>query len=406
MRTKRDISGEDYKTAHSILDCLENEGPLSRAMVAKKLGLSRTTLTNVISPLIDRGLVVEQEEPSDPSGRGRPGIPVDLQTTRWFALGATFHSGRWVFAVTNLKGEVVLMRTATSSVGDPKAFLSSLIKGIGHMAGKFPGKLLPGVGVGAPGLVNWKTGTIIRADDLGWEQVAVGEAVENATGFAAYVVNRNRAAGIAEAKYGKGRHAPNFIYIGIGTGISAAIMLDGSLFHGSGFSAGEIGHVVVDPRGPRCGCGKRGCLQTVAAEGALVAAVEKMRAAGRVPDDSELGRLFGADGHVRGVDVLRAASNGDKVAVEGVRRMARYLGMAVGSLITAINPDKVIFGGPLMRDGCGVLLEDVRREAGAWAMEHPFAMASIECSDMDEYAGARGAACLVLRDKLELSSGD
>lgn len=401
-RNPHDTFWDERKTANSILECLEDGGPQSRAVVAKKLGLSRTTLTNIITPLIEKKLVREQGEQTNSRGRGRPGIPVDLETGQWFALGAVFHSRHWVFVVTNLKGEVVATKSTRSSITIPEKFIESLIKGIGSMRKLSPGLLLPGIGIGAPGLVNWEKGEIIRADDLGWINIDVGKKVESATGLTPYVINRNRAAGIAEARFGGGKHLSNFLYVGIGTGISAAIMLDGDLLHGASYSAGEIGHVVVDPKGPRCGCGKRGCLQTVAAEGALAADAERLFRSGHIALDSELGRVFSAGGGVKGEEVFRAAAKGDRGAEKCVRHMAIHLGRALGNMITILNPGKVILGGPLMRDG-EVLVRHIQEIAAEWAMEHPFSSVKIEASDLDEFAGARGAACLVLRNKLELS---
>ncbi|MCC8189647.1 MAG: ROK family protein [Planctomycetes bacterium] len=393
----------DLKTAHGVLACLESEGPLSRAAVAKKLGLSRTTLSNLISELISQGLVAELAG-SDPQGRGRPGIPVDLDTSRWLALGAAYHSGRWAFTLVNLKGEVVAARTSPPTTGQPASFLSALVRGIRQFAASHSGNLLPAVGIGAPGLVNWETGTIIRAADMGWEGIDIRTAVAEGTGYAAYVLNRNRASGVAESRYGRGRNVDNFIYIGIGTGISAAIMVGGKLLHGAGY-AGEIGHIVMDPDGPACGCGRRGCLQAMAAEGALVDQAARRCGTGKTSRRSgDLARLFASGRRVSGRDICRAAEDGDPVAQESVRTVAAILGLAVGNLITTFNPDKIIFGGPLIRAGA-ILVDYVRQETARWAMAHPFSLAAIETSSLDDYAGARGAACMVLGRKLALVAG-
>lgn len=401
MYDSRTNAGEELRTAHEILDCLESDGPLSRAAVAKKLGLSRTTLTNLVGRLIDKALVREVTGNDDARGRGRPGIPIDLDASRWRALGAVFNSERWVFAVTTIKGDVVFTHSEPSSSRDAGVFLSSLTKGIGVVRKKFAGALLPGVGIGAPGLVDWERGVILRADDLGWTEIAVREAVEKACGFTAFVINRNRAAGVAEARYGRGKGCDSFIYIGVGTGISAAIMLGGELLHGVSHSAGEIGHVVTDPRGPRCRCGKRGCLQTLAAEPGLVDRATSLFKAGRIGAKTAVARGIASGAGVKGEDVFADAVEGDEGAESCVRYAAFHLGMVIGNLITTFNPGKVILGGPLIRNA-PAFADYVRREAAKWAMEHPLAAVTVEASGLDESAGARGAACLVLRNKLEL----
>lgn len=396
IQDSRNGSGEDLGTARAVLECLEKDGPLSRAAMAKRLDLSRTTLTNLINRFIDLRLVSELDGGSR-HGRGRPGIPLDLDTAAWFALGAEFHSGRWVFALTNLKGALVETRSVLARSGDPAKIVAVLIRGIRAFADKVPGRLLPAVGIGVPGLVDWDDGRVIRADDLGWEDVPVREMVERGTGLAAMVLNRNRVTGLAEARYGSGRGVDSFIYIGIGTGISAAIMLSGALVHGAGYAAGEIGHLTVRPDGPRCRCGKRGCLQVMAAGGALAAMARKRR-------DRRSAIVFHDDDAAGGEAVCEAAQAGDATALECLREAARYLGMAAGNLVTTFNPEKILVGGPLVLKA-PLFVDFIREEAERWAMPYPFSQVAIEPGGLDEFAGALGAAGLVLSQKLELSLG-
>ncbi len=397
---KCEVPGAEAKTANEILACIERDGPISRADVAKKLGLSRTTISTLMVRFIRQGLVSELE--GDPKGRGRPGIPVEMNSASWFCLGAEFFSNRWVFVLANLKGEVIDTHILPTVSGTPDEFVGVLIAGLRQMAAKAPGRLLPAVGVGAPGVVDWEKGYIVRADDLGWKQVEIGRPVEEATGFAAFVLNRNRAAGLAEARFGQGRDSDVFIYIGVGTGISAAVMVEGNLLHGISYSAGEIGHLILRSDGPPCRCGKRGCLQTLAAEEAMVKKFREIAAKGGVKPSSQLGRQLAKGGTITGEMLAFAAIQGDPAAQECLRESARYLGMAAGLLITAFNPEKIIIGGPLVRAGT-LLVDYVREEAEKWALDYSYAFSKIEASQLGEYSGALGAACLVLRHKLELS---
>ncbi len=398
---KREFPGAEMKTANEILACIERDGPISRAAAAKKLGLSRTTISTMMVRFIQQGLVSELA--GDPKGRGRPGIPVEMNTSTWFSLGAEYFSNRWVFVLANLKGEVVRTRILPAGSGDPDKFVSVLIDGIRQMLAEAPGRVLPAVGVGAPGVVNWEEGAILRADDMGWKNIQVGQAVEEATGLASFVLNRNRAAGLAEARFGQGRDSDAFIYIGVGTGISAAVMVDGNLLHGVSYSAGEIGHMIVQPDGPLCRCGKRGCLQTLAAEGALVRKFGELAAAGRVDDESRLGRELTRGKKITGEMICAEAFHGDAAARESVRAAAGWLGMACGILINTFNPGRIIIGGPLVRVGT-LLVDYVREEAARWTLDYPYSFTAIEASRLGEYSGALGAACLVLRHKLELST--
>jgi glucokinase len=393
-QSKRADSADLFNVA-AMFARVEESGGISRALLARQLGFSRTTASTLASKLLDTGLIAEREGKSE--GRGRPGIILEIATDHWFAIGAEFHSGRWVFVLTTLRGEVVESFTKAVPDSRPESFLETLTAGLGEMRKKTPGKLLPAVGIGTPGLVDCSSGTIIRADDLGWKSVAVAATVEKALGMTAYVINRNRGSGLAEARFGGGREVHGLVYIGIGTGISAAFILDGRLIHGSNYSAGEIGHVVMRKDGPTCGCGKRGCLQVLASGSAMAAEAAMRIAAG---ERSSLEGL--APGSLRGEDVCVAAAGGDKVAMASLETASTYLGLAVANIITTYNPDRVLLGGPVGREE-GPFLEMVRGEAARWAMDFPFSTAKIERCSLQDNAGALGAACLVLDRKLNLA---
>jgi len=404
----------EWKTARDVLACIEKTEDCSRAGIAKTLGLSRTTVSTIVGKFIRAGLVEERR--GGANGRGRPGSPLSLTQDVWFALGAEFHSRQWVFAVTDLSGRIVRTRRVALEETTPEEFLDKLIVGLRYMMKSAPKRLLSAVGIGAPGLVDCETGTIIRADDLGWRNVPVRARIEAKLGIEASLLNRNRASGLAEARFGAGRGVHDFVYIGIGTGISAAIVADGVLVHGANYGAGEIGHVILDPEGPLCGCGKHGCLQALASGSAMVRTARGV-IEGR-PDDvpgipeakaralrrtTSLGRILAEGNALSGEAICAEACKGDPLAVFCVEEAARHLGIAVANLVTTFNPDKIVLGGPVGNLG-EPLLGSVRREAGRWAMEHSFSALGIEAGILGEYTGALGAACLVLDRKLELLS--
>ena len=396
----------DIFNLSAMLAGVEESGGISRADLARRLGLSRTTASTIIARFIESGLVAEregdgrQEGRCRPDGRGRPGILLDLATDRWFALGGEYHSGKWLFCITDLKGRIVASHSRQVPDMSPDAFLASLVEGLRETASATPGRLLPAVGIGAPGLVDCARGAIVRADDLGWPAVEVADDVRARYGGEVFVINRNRGSGLAEVRFGAGRGIHSLVYIGIGTGISAAFLSDGALIHGSGWSAGEIGHVVIAADGPRCHCGKRGCLQMVASGSAMAARAAGLIASGR---PSELAAL--PPGELRGEAVCAAAAAGDPVALDCLAEAAAPLGLAVANLITAFNPDKVILGGPVGH-AAGPFVGMVRDQAAIHAMDHPFGMVSIEPGSLGEFAGALGAACLVLDHKLGLVLGN
>jgi len=381
----------------NVLRIIEIEKGLSRAQVAKRLGLSRTTISTIVTKLISLGLVSEQEGIAE--GRGRPGIQLNLTRDRWHALGVEFHSRKWVAVITDLEGTILRMRETPLGKLEVESFLLGLKQTILDIRQEIKGPFLPAVGVGAPGLVDWECGVILRADDLGWINVPIKQYIEKELGLQAFVLNRNRASGVAEVRFGAGRGIHNLVYIGIGTGISAAFISDGILIHGANYSAGEIGHVIMDPGGSRCGCGKQGCLQAEASGFALSRMAKEALAAGEASTLKEVLQENGGD--LTGEGICREAARGDALALRCVERAAHFLGLEVANIINTFNPDMVIIGGPVGNMG-EPLISKIREEAARWAMEHPFSVAKIVQGQLGEPTGALGAACLVLDRKLDL----
>ncbi|OHD82856.1 MAG: hypothetical protein A3J97_02990 [Spirochaetes bacterium RIFOXYC1_FULL_54_7] len=408
MRDRRPIIVPDTINIEAVLSVVGGLKASTRAAVARKLALSRTTVSTIVTKLLALGLIAEKNIQIE--GRGRPGIILDLDDTRWKAIGAEYHSGKWSFVATNLKGKILADQTLKVQLASPEAFLDSLITGLRSFMDTVPGSILPAVGIGAPGLVDCDRGIIIRADDLGWKQVDVGPAVEKKLGLEALLINRNRASGLAEARFGAGRGVHSLVYIGIGTGISAALINAGELMNGSSFSAGEIGHIIMDTAGPVCGCGKRGCLHVYASGSAMGERAASLIESGRTSSLMALAaakaeaREAGGSGKFAGMPelsgeaVCAAAAEGDELALECLSEAARFLGLGIANIINTFNPDKIVIGGPLgLMDG--PLVDLVRIQAASWAMPHAFNAVTIERGRLGDYVGALGAACRVLDRK-------
>jgi glucokinase len=221
-------------------------------------------------------------------------------------------------------------------------------------------------------------------------------------GLAALLINRNRASGLAEARFGVGRGVHSLVYIGIGTGISAAFINAGELMNGSSFSAGEIGHIILDTAGPVCGCGKRGCLHVYASGSAMGQRASSLIESGRTSSlattaFSVTDAATGISGRpvLSGEAVCAAAAAGDELALECLSEAARFLGLGIANIINTFNPDKIVIGGPIgLMDS--PLVDLVRTQAAAWAMPHAYNAVTIERGRLGDYVGALGAACRVL----------
>ncbi len=249
------------------------------------------------------------------------------------------------------------------------------------------------IGVGVPGLVDG-TGTVRFAPNL---QGLVGTPVTDALGIAlpgwkVWVGNDATAAGWGEHARGAARHADEVLVVTLGTGIGGAIISGGQLVEGCNRYAGEFGHMVVDPHGPRCPCGKQGCWERFASGSGLGALGREMATAGEAP---RLVALAGGDAEaVRGEHVTGAAAEGDEPALEIMKRFGWWVALGLANLANALDPSLIVLGGGLITAG-DVLIEPTR-QAFAALVEAPFARAQVkvEPAVLGAQAGAIGAALL------------
>lgn len=203
-----------------------------------------------------------------------------------------------------------------------------------------------GVGVGAAGQIDARTGTVLYAPNLGWDKVPLGERLQHALGLRVRVVNDVRAATIAELHYGAGKGCSSFVNIFVGTGIGSGWVVNGALLEGTTNSAGEIGHICLDPQGPLCGCGHRGCFEAFCSGRGVENYVKTELVQGRTSKIRELAE--GDPRKVTGRLIGAAARDNDELALEALARAGSYIGLVVANLHTMLNPDTVILGGGLM----------------------------------------------------------
>ncbi|MFL5727266.1 MAG: ROK family protein [Chloroflexota bacterium] len=207
------------------------------------------------------------------------------------------------------------------------------------------------VGVGVPGRVDRRRGEVSLAVNLGWHRLLLADQLEARLGVPCAIDNDVRAAAAGIVDRGLLGDVADFVYLAVGTGISAGVVIDGRVHRGTRGLAGEIGHIVVDADGPRCPCGLRGCLETVAAGPAIARAAAAMIATGR---SSTIAAAAGAEG-LEAADVFRAAAGGDPLGAEIVARAGRYLARAIHALVMTYDVERVVIGGGVSRAGEGLM---------------------------------------------------
>ena len=319
----------------TLLRLVHLEGPLSRAALAERMGVNRSTILALTAELTAAGLVGE-EHPTGSTGAGRPSLVVRPQTDRVHVLAFDVAVDRLAAARVGLGGRILDRRDAPRPrAGVDLETVVGVLAGFGRdlTAAAPAGAICVGAGASYCGLIRPGDGTVRYGPELGWVDQAFGPALERELGRAVVVGNEAHLGALAEFERGAGIGSPNLIYLHGDVGVGGGILVGGELLGGDGGYGCEVGHMLVNPYGGRpCLCGSRGCLEAETGERALLAA------AGRAPDQ------FGREA-VR--EVLADAADGDKLAAAALAEVGDWLGIGVANLINLFNPGVVVFGGTL-----------------------------------------------------------
>jgi glucokinase len=258
-----------------------------------------------------------------------------------------------------------------------------------HLARVEPGATVHGLGVGAPGPLDTKTGVVRLTPNLGWVDMPLRQRLADALDIAAELDNDANCAVLGECWMGAAKDARHIMGMTIGTGIGGGIVIDGQLHHGAADCAGEIGHMTIDMDGRRCACGNYGCLEAYASGPAIARRATEQLESG---DASILvGMVDGDLSRVTAQTVFDAAQQGDKIALEVVGKTAHYLGAGVANLLNIFNPDLVVIAGGVTQAG-DRLFEPLRREVARRAFKPAVASCQILPGALGGLAGVYGAA--------------
>jgi glucokinase len=285
-------------------------------------------------------------------------------------------------------GEVLAQEAADTPAEDVEATIETIYRVAGALAGRGEPE---GIGVGAAGMVDFEAGTLRFAPNLAWKEVPIRALMER-TGLPAVVDNDANVAAWGEYRFGAGRGYRNLLVVTVGTGIGGGLITGGRLLRGAHGFAGEIGHFIVEPGGPWCGCGNQGCWEQVASGRALDRAA---REGAESRPDSMIATLAG--GHaVEGRHVWEAARRQDRMAVLILEAVGRRLGEGIAGLVNVLDPNAVVIGGGVA--DIGDLLLDPAREAFRDAVEAPDHRPEVPLvpAQLGNRAGAIGAAALAL----------
>ena len=365
-----------------VLRTVAAEEPVSRARVAERTGLARGTVSSLVDELLATGIVAELSPARGVPGR--PSSPLQLNRSGPAGLGVEVAVDALAVCMVDLAGTVrARCRVASGHrAGPPAAALAPLARLAAEVVAQAPDLRVVGVAVAVPGVVG-PAGLLERAPNLpGWHDVDVageiGAALAPVVG--AVPVTAGNEADLAALAEREATGATDFLHVSGGIGVGAGIVLGGRPFHGAGGRAGELGHVVVDPDGPPCSCGGRGCLEQAAG-------LEVLLRSGGAAD----------------LDALAAATAaGEPRACAAVVAAGRALGVALAGAVNLLDVPAVVLGGAYPRLG-GTLLAAVEQEVARRVLWR--SPVTVRAGALGADAAVRGAALSVVRALVEGAAG-
>ncbi len=336
--TSRDINRQ------IALNLIRELQPISRAELARKMGVRRGVVTTLISELIASSLVCEGA--TSAGQRGRRPTPLYLRTDERLALAVDIRASRTYLMLGGFDGRPIAM-DSFPTVTEPDRLIRQLASRIGRMLRPDHVGKCEGIGLVVPGMVNRATGRVLNAPQLGWRDVDVRDTLAARTRLPVEIENASVACGLAKMWLGRdaGEETEDFVYVTVSDGIGTAVVVGGQVVRGHTHTAGEFGHTLLSLDGPRCLCGRQGCWEAYASNLATVA-----RYLGRPLRNGVEGERTHARPDQRALtvpDVITRARGGDARALAAIRATGRYLGLGFATVINGLNPARIYVGGEI-----------------------------------------------------------
>lgn len=334
-----------------VHNLIREHQPISRAELARQMKVRRASLTGIVRDLLLSGDIIETG--TAVAARGRRPTLLRVRTHGRLALAVDVRSARTSVALVDFGGDVLARQSFDTPV-EPREMADRIAVTIQEILGARPatdGKAesCHGIGIVVPGMVDRRSGRVLYAPRLGWRDVPLRDVIAERTGLAVYVESAPIACALARlwSFDGKTRSVNNFAYVSISDGVGVSMVNKGEVMRGEHHTAGELGHVSIDPNGPVCACGKRGCWEAFASNSATVA------------------RYMGRSGRTRGQaptveEIVRRARLGEQAAIDAVVETGKYIGIGLAAVVSVFNPKRIYVGGELT--AAWELLEDPIRE--------------------------------------------
>ena len=378
-----------------ILDLIRNNEGMSRKALADKTGLSATASGAIVKALLSDEFI--QETGAGESSGGRKPVILELMPDSYFAFGFDIDVKFIYTVVLDITGRIVYKNKRVNSghftPEEAVRWIGEAFDGALKKLGIATERIL-GAGISIPGMVNIHSRRIMLAPNLGWSDTDILTPLARRLGVAVYLDNEAMCSALCENWLGQCQGVDDFICINVDTGIGAGLFIRGKMYRGFSGTAGEVGHISVNESGPRCKCGNRGCLETIASVNAMVA-MDK-NPGSKANEDL---MLYSNDFFETEEDFIRfleKARGGETSSLDILRLSAFSMGKAIATLINTFNPQKIVLGKkfPQFAD---LVIRDIRKTADTMALAYPAGQTDIVASSFGEDSSALGAAIIPVR---------
>ncbi len=372
-----------------VLQALCDVGPLTRAELARLAGVPRATISGIVRPLLDSGLLEEGDPDRSVARVGKPGRPLWFRSGAGLSGAVALRGDGCEAALVSARGEIVAHHQAVlSDPGDLAAVHRDLFGCLEGALGSRRGEIL-GIGVAVPGVCDSSTGTVVGSSQVpALTGHRLGPELQREIGVKVVIDNDSRAQALGEKWFGEGRGFSHFAAIQTGHGLGAGLVLGGQVFRGTGGRVGEIGHIPVDGEGV-CACGLRGCWETIATLRWVRAEARAAKLPGAAAMDARA--------------LSRLAEEGSAGAADLLDRYAANLARGVATLVQVVNPDRIILHGDAVGGG-EPFREAIAGHVRSRSLPHLREGVDIVLSRLDQQAGLLGAAGLVLSETFNLAT--
>ncbi|HEX8359063.1 MAG TPA: ROK family protein [Longimicrobium sp.] len=380
--TSRDINRQ------ILLNLVREHQPISRADLARRMEIGRGMVTTLTSELLAEGAIMEGAVGE--AARGRKPTMLYVRTQDRLVIAVDVRFSRTYVMLGDFSGSQIAIENF-ETVTSPPELVAEIARRIDRLVETYAARWqVEGIGLVVPGMVDRATGRILNSPQLGWHDVDIREALEAAVGMPVKIENAPIACALAHMWMGeKGDAAGDFVYVTVSDGVGAGMVVNGQVVRGHGNTAGEFGHITLNPDGPRCLCGSRGCFEAYTSNLATLA--RYLGAKDLSPAESrELLRRH----EMTFTDLVNRARTGDDRALEAIRETGRYLGLGLSMIVNALNPSRIVLGGEITA-AWDLVAERVRREVADRALTRTAANTPIIPEQTSTHPRLRGATAIV-----------